>query len=87
MDKADTGLAIHSILIGSNPKDCIRWDVGQLIGKDKTIKITSIIHDDANFNIYGVKRYLVYVTKEEGVEEHLWRSYENIPVSCLYDFE
>lgn len=85
MDKADTGLSIHSILVGSNPKDCLRWDVGQLVGKDKSLKITAIIHDDANFAIYGVKRYLIYVTKGGAEEDHLWRSYEGMPVSCLYD--
>lgn len=85
MDKADTGLTIHSISIGEDLKDCIRWDIGQLVGKKKDLKITTIIHDDANFNIYGVKRYLIYVTPVGETNETLWRSYENMSVSCLYD--
>lgn len=84
-DKADTGLIIHSILIGTNPKDCLRWDIGQLVGKDKSLKVTTIAHDETNFNLYGLKRYLVYVTPIGQTEETLWRSYENIPVSLLYD--
>lgn len=85
MDKADTGLTIHSISIGEDLKDCLRWDVGQMVGKNKTLQISTIIHDDANFSIYGVKRYLIYVTPAGEKGESLWRSYENMPVSCLYD--
>ena len=84
MDKADTGLTHHSKSVGSIPKDCIRCDVGQEIPKT-TKKVSRIEHDDANFNIYGSKRYLVYITIDGGVDEHLWRSYENLPVSLLYD--
>jgi hypothetical protein len=84
-DKADTGLIIHSILIGTNPKDCLRWDIGQLVGKDKSLRVSLIVHDDTNFNLYGLKRYLVYITPVNDTTEQLWRSYENIPVSLLYD--
>lgn len=77
---------ILKIIAGPNPINGFATYVGQpqSIGKDKDYKVTQIIEDTQSFIHFGVKRYKIYI-KSNTSEEILWRVYENVPITILYD--
>jgi len=46
MEKLDTGLEIHSLTIGTDQKDGMRWTIGSKVGKDKEMTVSIITIDD-----------------------------------------
>jgi len=87
-DRLDTGLDIHSIIIGINPVNGMKWSVGQevTLGKDRaTHTISRITIDDNYFEMYGAESYVVFVKDKDG-DEYLWRRYDKMPVSIIYTF-
>lgn len=88
MDRLDTGLDIHSITIGINPVDGMKWTVGQEVklGKDRIAHTISRIEiDDVYYAMYNAASYVVFVKDDEGAE-FLWRRYDKMPVSIIYKF-
>jgi hypothetical protein len=73
---------IRKIVIGPDPKNAMAYYVGMKLG-DNTV--SHIVLDDYAFSVKGIKRYLVYVSTEEGTE--LWKGIEDMPCIVEYNLD
>ena len=71
---------IRKIIVGINPKDAMAYYVGMRVGK---MKIDSIIVDERYLVRHNIRRYLIYLTGDEGVM--LWKNIEGLPVVVEYN--
>lgn len=71
---------IRKIVIGINPKDAMAYYVGMKVGN---MKIDSIVVDEKFLVVHNIRRYLIYLTSDEGVM--LWKTIEDLPVVVEYN--
>jgi hypothetical protein len=71
---------IRKIIVGINPKDAMAYYVGMKVGK---MVISSIVVDEKYLIRYNIRRYLIYLTGDEGVM--LWKNIEGLPVVVEYN--
>jgi|TARA_R100000482_G_C4974759_1_gene80669 hypothetical protein len=71
---------IRKIIVGINPKDAMAYYVGMKVGK---MVISSIVVDEKYLVRHNIRRYLIYLTGDEGVM--LWKNIEGLPVVVEYN--
>lgn len=71
---------IRKIIIGTNPKDAMAYFVGMRVGPSV---VDSIIMDEKVLARHNIKRYLIYLTGDQGIM--LWKSIDSMPVIVEYD--
>ena len=75
----ETGI-IRKIVIGPDPKNAMAYYVGMKVSNG----LVSLIQlDDWAMSVKGLRRYLVYVSTDEGTE--LWKAIEEMP--CIVEFD
>lgn len=75
----ETGI-IRKIVIGPDPKNAMAYYVGMKVSNGA---VSLIQLDDWAMSVKGIRRYLVYVSTDEGTE--LWKSIEETP--CIIEFD
>lgn len=71
---------IRKIIVGINPKDAMAYYIGMRVG---SMNIDSIVLDEKVLIKHNIKRYLIYLTGQDGVM--LWKSIDSMPVVVEYD--
>lgn len=75
----ETGI-IRKIVIGPDPKNAMAYYVGMKVSSGA---VSLIQLDDWAMSVKGIRRYLVYVSTDEGTE--LWKAIEEMP--CIIEFD
>jgi hypothetical protein len=75
----ETGI-IRKIVIGPDPKNAMAYYVGMKVSNGA---VSLIQLDDWAMSVKGIRRYLVYVSTDEGTE--LWKAIEEMP--CIIEFD
>jgi cyanophycinase-like exopeptidase len=71
---------IRKIVIGQNPKDGMAYYVGMKVGDGS---VSAIVLDDEHLHRHRMKRYLVYIKRDDG--QVLWKAIDEMP--CLVEFD
>jgi len=71
---------IRKIIVGVNPKDAMAYYTGMSIGK---MTIDNIVVDEKYLIKHNIRRYLIYLTSDDGVM--LWKVIEGLPVIVEYN--
>ncbi len=73
---------IRKIVVGQNPKDGMAYYVGMRVGDGN---VSAIVMDAEHLHRHKMKRYLVYIEREDG--QVLWKSIDNMPSMVEFDLD
>ena len=71
---------IRKIVIGQNPKDGMAYYVGMRAGSGN---VSAIVLDEEHLYRHKMKRYLVYIKREDG--QVLWKAIDEMP--CMVELD